>query len=382
VSGTTYRLTIPAHGYNSGQFLMICCADPAWTNGWASMEKTGPLGSGYSILAATADTVDVAFPNSPTGTYPACCTLSDDYTLHAQNLTQATNDGPYYATAAEYAAAVHPFVRYAKGGKPLDQYWPATYYGTSGAYHKSSMLQLSTLLDLGLETFTGVDVRQLHNWAKSNMLGYSLELGSFPSCGYTHRRDLQMSECSNPMMAYRERPKLRNLAVSPGQTQVHFRFTAPNGAGAKVAVMPAPNGNEIFADSRDAGDMAAACMGRDCVYVAAGLTAGTRYRYRISGGAIGGTARTEGYVTTAAGGGTTDSALGFTPPEGRGIVDMVVEHGATESLGSVEPPVSCVPGCTVTLTAMPANAVRFVRYSYRNAAGVTVASGNMSFLVR
>ncbi|MBI5086327.1 MAG: hypothetical protein HZB13_17250 [Acidobacteria bacterium] len=170
--------------------------------------------------------------------------------------------------------------------------------------------------------------------------------------------------------------------MTPGQTQVHFRFTAPTGDGAKVSLMAAPNGDEVFADSRDSGDGTATCVGRDCSFAASSLTAGTRYRYRITGGALGGTARVEGFVNTTASGGTTSYSMKFTPPAGLGINDVVVEHGATVGYGTTEPAVTCSIGCTVTLAGLPANAVRYLRWTYRNAAAGTVASGRGERMVQ
>jgi hypothetical protein len=378
VSGTTYRLTIPSHGYANGEALMMCCADPAWTNGWADVERSGA--SGFWISNATTHTVDVAFPNSPTGEYPACCTVTEPYGLYAQNVSNSANNGPYFTSAQDMATGIHPSILNAVSAAGVGGI--SSFLDARHSYHKFSMLQLSSLLDQGLETFAGVDVRKLHSWARTNMFGHTIELGSFVTCGYTNRRDLQMSECSNPMTSFRERPAIRNLTVTPGQTQVHFRFTAPNGAGAKVALMIAPLGTEVFEDSRDTGDAAATCTGRDCTFVATGLTGAMQYRYRISGGAIGGTARSEGFITTAATSGTVDFAIQLAPPAGMGIADVVVEHGATGSYGTTETAASCATSCTVTLTGIPSNATRYIRYTYRTAGAATVAQGTMQQIAR
>lgn len=382
VSGATYRATVPSHGYTSTVFM--CCADPAWTGNWASVERQNEGGARYTISNITLDTFDLTLPVTPTGNYPDCCSTAN-YQLAVSSSDSYTMEGGPPATAEEYAVMIYPTLRNRTGFSQGDAYWLSWLYATHGGYYKPNLQMFAMLLDQGVKTLHGLDIQDAYDWTLRNVYGMNREFGDgWMECppGYSANPKFRAFGCSHPSQAWRVKPKIDNLVVTPGQTQVHFRFTAPTGDGAKIGIMAAPNGTEVFLDSRDSSDTAVTCVGRDCVATISSLTAGTQYRYRVTGGALGGTARTEGLVTTAASGGTANYALQFAPPAGLGIADVLVEHGATGSYGTTEAAAACATSCTVTLASIPANAVRYVRYTYRTAAAAAVAQGTMARMVQ
>jgi hypothetical protein len=182
------------------------------------------------------------------------------------------------------------------------------------------------------------------------------------------RRDLQQDVLQ---WAYAPRQEIGGLTVSPGASQLLFRFTAPAAGECRIRVAASPP-----SDTSDAGDATVSGIGLTRWYTAGGLTPSTQYFYRLTCG----TARLHGSAATLAGGGPVTVSLALAPPQGRGIAAAVVNYGLTPALGNQIGPQSCSSTCTVNL---PANDGQVLYYDvrYRNALGETVAAGSVERIV-
>ncbi len=308
LTSTQLEFTVAGHGYSNGTVLHICCADSAWTNGWAKLD-TNDTESTYSagadtvtIANATTDTFTATLANWSTvsGTYPACCDITGDYKLYvATRPTGASSeDGGAFQTWEEFDAAIHPRSRNYSTWSPL-----ATYrvFERWGSYTDIATSMMANTIDHVPSLRTRAEA--IYDWLVANNLNYEMAFsgdetitacngGLFPTNTY----------CGNMTWMVRKRHVIEDVNTSVTTDSVTITFTKPTSDAARVAVALASTG---FPDSDDSSDTAASCTGTACTATVGSLVGGTNYVARISGGPMGGTTQ---YLVTGI---TTD---GGPPP--------------------------------------------------------------------
>lgn len=155
-----------------------------------------------------------------------------------------------------------------------------------------------------------------------------------------------------------ERPE---VSVSAGDTAVKL-VASTFWSSCRVAVQSSP-----FSILDDASHSTATMQGLRLDHVVAGLTAATTYYYMVTCGNLGRSLGT--FSTTASAGGATTIAISSKPPAG--ATNILVDHGATDSLGSSDTG-ACSGGlCSASIAASTGRA-KYYRITYRDAGNATL----------
>ena len=349
LNSTTIQYTTAApHGFATGYEVAICCAQApsSWT---AANYYPLPI----AVIDSTNFTISRSINSPVTGPYPGGMYAARG----ASAVADPIGDGGYFQTWADWWDAFHP-------DEKLDaNFRTSNIQGRDGGYAVISAAHLATAAQFGI-TSGPYSAKSAYAWMRANVGYTGWSYSNNPTCTVT------APYCQNPLWMIVPRPAIDNVQVIPTSSAVIFRFVAPTGDAAKVRLSTTAPDSTL-----DDGDVAAECKNRVC---AAELPAspGTTYYYRITAGALGGTARESGTVTTPADGGAFTQKLKLSPPPGLAVSDVVVEYGSTNSYGNTLPAISCSGGCEASIPANR-NASIHLRWTYRNSQAAGLATGTL-----
>lgn len=339
--------TAAPHGFTTGWEVAICCALSSSNWKYANFY---PLT--VTVIDDTHFSITSSIYTSVSGDYPGGMYAARG----ASAVGDPIGDGGYFSDWSTWWDAFHPDEKADAGFRT------SNIDNRDGGYAVIAAAHLATAAQFGI-TSGAYSARRAYAWMRANVGFSSSSFANADTCGYT------IPYCQNPLWMITPRPEITNLVVTPASNAVIFRFTAPTGDGAKVRLATTPADSSL-----DGGDTAATCSGRSCLAVIA-ASASTAYYYRITAGAMGGTARTSGTVTTPAAGSATSILLKLKPPAMLAVSSALVEYGATDSYGSALAAMSCGGGCTAYVPATRNTSI-YLRWTYRDAQGAVVATGS------
>lgn len=352
VSGTTITYTTAtAHGFSTNDEVALCCTD------WAGSWKYASGGArGVTVIDSTHFSITNSNYGSVSGSYPGGM-----YAIRASSAAGAYDyDAGYFQSWTDWYDAFQP------GEKADASFRDTNVTNKDGGYGvlSAARLAMAAQFDLFSEGLSG---RRAYGWLRANIPSLTMTFGGDATCSGS------ASYCQNPVWMIVPRPAIENLQVRAASNAILFRFRAPTGGQARIWLGTTPPGSTL-----DAGDATADCQNRLCV---ARLDAApsTSYYYRITAGAMDGTARLSGTVTTPAAGAAIAYKLNLAPPAALAAHDVVVEYGATDSYGSSIPATACSSGCQVNIPAT-ANTILYLRWSYRDNQAQTLATGHAARL--
>lgn len=165
--------------------------------------------------------------------------------------------------------------------------------------------------------------------------------------------------------------KVRNTRViGVGETQAIISYTAPDAFACTVEASTNPGYTTSTRVSDGGGS-------RGRTVVINGLSVGALHYYRV----LCASEQPGGTFTTQTGGGqATAITVLLAPPTGLPVTDAVIDYGATSALGVSTSAVSCATGCSVSVPAMPGEAL-FFRARYRAAGGTHLAQSSLQATV-
>ena len=159
------------------------------------------------------------------------------------------------------------------------------------------------------------------------------------------------------------------VTVNAGATQVIVKFTAPNATGCPVDL--SSNRFATWSRTNDPGGK----RGRQIVIN--GLTAGTAYQYRIL---CQSTKPSGAFTTKPSGGDAAAISINLDPPASASVDHVVIQSGATQSLGNATSAEPCASGCTVSVPALAAE-VLYYQVQYFDASDTLLAQSSIGAAV-
>jgi hypothetical protein len=162
--------------------------------------------------------------------------------------------------------------------------------GAHGVYYSSGLSAAVDIDATAIDSLTGETITAARAYEQLwGSMRWKDRFGGRANC-----TGVNLSTCDNPVWGIRPRHRIRDIAVTTGESSQMLNYTAPTGDGCRVGISSTP-----FPTSSDSGDTDDQQVILPRSFPLNGLPAGKHY-YRITCGPGGGTARAAGRFTAAA----------------------------------------------------------------------------------